>query len=372
MDGGGTLAGSDLPVYDGDNNDRLSRPGRNLARAGFDITTLRDCDDSPPVTLGDLGGSDFQITVAFDCPHRVAAGNVVVVPPLSGVLPGIVRGLILGLLPRYRVLVPEWINPRFVPLAAGRFGLGHNISSVIHTLRLAGPGAGLVSLCQSGVPALAAAAVMEAADDPAAPGALALLGAPIDAAANPTGLTRHLASLTPAQLRLIFSPVSLGYPGAGRLVYSAGLQRALTIAARAYIPPGFGWSPFPQMAEVAELPLAEHIRVMVDIDARHYRENIDAVFRRRALATGGLVHDDGVVDPAAIRRCAILVIEGASDRIIAPGQTSAVHTLCPDLPDSRRRTVLAPGCNHLSLFRGEGFERHVLPVMMDAFGRWLG
>lgn len=364
------MAGSDLPV----SGDHIDKPGRHLARAGFGIATLEDRADAPPVTVNELGGCDFQTVMAFDCSHRAASGNVVVVPPLSGVLPGIVRGLILGLLPRYRVLVPEWVNPRFVPLAAGRFGLGDNISGIIHALHLAGPGAGLVSLCQSGMPSLAATAVMEAADDPAAPAALALLGAPIDAAANPTGLTRHLASLTQAQLGMIFSPVPLGYPGAGRLVYSAALQRALTIAARlrrACIPQGFGWNPFPDMAEVAELSLAEHISVMVDVDARHYRENIDAVFRRRALATGGLVHEGRVVDPAAVRRCAILVIEGQRDRIIAPGQTSAAHALCPDLPQARRRTVLAPGCNHLSLFRGEGFHRHVLPAMTDAFERWL-
>lgn len=351
-----------------------ARHGRHVARAGFDISRLSD--PALEVRERDLAASAFHVLVEFDCPERQARGTVVLPPPLSGVLPRIMRETILALLPRFRVLVPDWINPRFIPLREGSFGLDANIAAIIGALRAAGPGAGLVALCQSGTPSLAAAAVLAARDDAVAPAALVLLGSPIDPRANPTSLSRHLASSQPYHLQsLAITPVRHGYPGAGRLVYSADTQESVHTTARlrrAFMPGWLSWTPFPDMGEIdRQVPLSDLCGIMVDVDARHFLENIDAVFRRRALVTGGLVHDGTGVDPGMIRDCALLTIEGAEDRIVAPGQTAAAHALCPRLDRARHLELQAEGCNHLALFGGEPFQVSVAPAIIDWLERWL-
>ena len=350
-------------------------PPRNVARAGFGIPSLDERGGPVAVRVEELEASPFHVLLAFDCPHRAAAGTVVLIPPMSGVLPWIMREMIIGLLPRYRVLVPEWVDPRFVPRAAGSFGFSHNIAAVISALRMAGPGAGLIALCQSGGPSLAATAVMEESDDPATPALLILLGSPIDPAANPTSLSRHFATAPSFRLAFSISPVPFGYPGWGRPVYSADTQRSLLAAARLHhtlFPPWLGGNEHPDLAELERrLPFSDYSRVMMDVDARHFIENIDIVFRRRALPRGRLRYDGDPVDTAAIRRCALVTIEGTQDGIVGPGQTVAAHALCPDLPEDRRLAILIEGCDHLSLFRGKSFRNLVLPHLLAGLARWV-
>lgn len=351
-----------------------ARHGRHLARVGFGISHVSD--PALEVRETELAASAFHVLVEFDCPGRRPRGTVVLPPPISGVLPLIMRETVLTLLPRFRVLVPDWINPRFIPMREGSFGLDANIAAIIAALRAAGPGAGVVALCQSGTPSLAAAAVMAAQGDPAAPAALALLGSPIDPRANPTSLTRHLAGSRPYHLQsLAITPVRHGYPGVGRLVYSADTQESVHATARfrrAFMPGWLSWTPFPDMGEIdRQVPLSDLCGIMMDVDARHFLENIDAVFRRRALLTGSLFHEGIEVDPAAIRDCALLTVEGTEDRIVAPGQTAAALALCPGADPARRRRLLAEGCNHLALFGGEKFQNHVAPPVIDWLDRWL-
>ena len=351
------------------------RHGRYVAQVGFEIS--RTDDPALEVRERELAVSAFHVLLEFDCPGRAAHGTVVLPPPLSGVVSRIMRETVLALLPRYRVLVPDWINPRFIPLREGSFGLDANIAAIIGALRAAGPGAGLVALCQSGAPSLAAVAVMAAQGNPAAPAALALLGSPIDPKANPTSLSRHLAGSRPYHLQsLAITPVRHGYPGVGRLVYSADTQESVHATARfrrAFMPGWLSWTPFPDMGEIdRQVPLSDLCSIMVDVDARHFLENIDAVFRRRALVTGGLIHDGITVDPGAIRDCALLTIEGTEDRIIAPGQTAAAHALCPRLPPERHLALRIEGCNHLALFGGEAFQTGVAPAIIAWLDRWLG
>src|SRR5690606_4349487 len=135
-----------------------ARHGRHLARVGFGISHVSD--PALEVRETELAASAFHVLVEFDCPGRRPRGTVVLPPPISGVLPLIMRETVLTLLPRFRVLVPDWINPRFIPMREGSFGLDANIAAIIAALRAAGPGAGVVALCQSGTPSLAAAAVM--------------------------------------------------------------------------------------------------------------------------------------------------------------------------------------------------------------------
>ena len=80
-------------------------------------------------------------------------------------------------------------------LAEGVFGVEEYVQHVIDFLRAMGPGGHLVAVCQPVVQALAATAVMAAADDPCQPRSLTLMAGPIDARVNPTAVndlaTKH-------------------------------------------------------------------------------------------------------------------------------------------------------------------------------------
>jgi poly(3-hydroxybutyrate) depolymerase len=52
-------------------------------------------------------------------------------------------------------------------------------------------------------------------------------------------------------------------------------------------------------------------------------QTIDTVFLRHALPKGEMVHRNRLVDPGAIRRVALMTVEGEKDDILGIGQTYA-------------------------------------------------
>jgi poly(3-hydroxybutyrate) depolymerase len=104
----------------------------------------------------------------------------------------------------------------------------------------------------------------------------------------------------------------------------------------------------------------------MDLDAKHFVENLERVFHAGALMQGALRCNGERVDLGAIQRTALVTIEGEQDDIAAPGQTSAAHTLCSGLPANLHRQVVIAGAGHFSLFHGDIFRRAVLPVIRDA------
>ncbi|WP_157961845.1 hypothetical protein [Acuticoccus kandeliae] len=330
-----------------------------------------------PVTAWTIDRTPFTLLAAFDRTDRTALGTILVVPPISGVLPTIMREMVRGLLPDFRVLLLVWRDPREIPLVKGPFRFADNIEAIVAGMRHAGPGAGLVSLCQSGPPAFAATAHLCARDDPAAPIALAMLGAPIDPAVNPTSVSRSFANASPIFLRsFVLTPVPFGHAGVGRMVYSAEVQWMGYVSRRSLKALGINWVglvPLSDMGEIdTDVSLMDLADILIDTDGTLFIENIDTVYRNRAIARGKLRHRGAAVDPAAIRACPLLTIEGAEDSIVGAGQTQAAHALCTGLPAAQREHVTAASCNHLGLFRGPAFRTRVLPPLLDFLNRRMG
>jgi poly(3-hydroxybutyrate) depolymerase len=59
------------------------------------------------------------------------------------------------------------------------------------------------------------------------------------------------------------------------------------------------------------------------------------------------------VDLAAIRRTALLTVEGEKDDICAIGQTVAAHELCKGIKPFRRRHHMQAGAGHYGVFSGK-------------------
>src|SRR5256884_6097711 len=66
----------------------------------------------------------------------------------------------------------------------------------------------------------------------------------------------------------------------------------------------------------------EYLAVM-DLAAEYYLQTVETVFVRHALPKGQMSHRGRRVDPARIRRVALMTVEGEHDDISGVGQTQA-------------------------------------------------
>ena len=124
----------------------------------------------------------------FERPPRRPQPRLLLVAPLSGHYATLLRGTVEAFLPNHDVYITEWRDARTVPLAEGMFDLDDYIDYVISILHALGGETHVVAVCQPAVPVLAAAAVMEADDDPHLPVTMTLMGGPIDTRVNPTAV----------------------------------------------------------------------------------------------------------------------------------------------------------------------------------------
>ena len=86
----------------------------------------------------------------------------------------------------------------------------------------------------------------------------------------------------------------------------------------------------------------EYLAVM-DLTAEFYLQTVETVFIRHALPKGEMTHRGQPVDPAKIRRVALLTIEGEHDDISGVGQTEAAHRLCVEHPGRHEGALPAAG-----------------------------
>ncbi len=104
----------------------------------------------------------------------------------------------------------------------------------------------------------------------------------------------------------------------------------------------------------------EYLAVM-DLTAEFYLQTVDAVFIKHALPKGEFDHRGKLVDPSAIRRIALMTVEGENDDISGLGQTEAAHELCRNVPGHRKVHYVQPGVGHYGVFNGSRFRAEVMP-----------
>jgi poly(3-hydroxybutyrate) depolymerase len=78
-----------------------------------------------------------------------------------------------------------------------------------------------------------------------------------------------------------------------------------------------------------------------------------------------MMHRDKPVDLAAIRRCAIMAVEGEKDDISGVGQTLAALQLTPNLPAEKKVYHLQMGVGHYGVFNGSRFRAETAPRIAD-------
>jgi polyhydroxyalkanoate depolymerase len=318
----------------------------------------------------------FGTLVHFAKEVAEAQPRVLLVAPLSGHFATLLRNTIETLLPEHDVYVTDWHNARDAALSEGRFGLDEYVDHIIKFLEAmtpaTGPRAHVIAVCQSCVQALAAAALLAEDASPLQPASLTLMAGPVDARVNPTKVNELAVSKPIGWFqRNLIATVPARYPGAGRRVYPGFVQLAAFMSmnidrhVKAHI------EMYRMLAEgdrekagVLKAFYDEYFAVL-DLAAEFYLETVQRVFQEYHLARGVLEWHGRRVDPRAIRRTALLTVEGANDDICAVGQTVAAHDLCSGLRPYLKRHHLQAGVGHYGVFSGRRWSSQIYPILRN-------
>jgi polyhydroxyalkanoate depolymerase len=348
----------------------FSRVGLTHHRPDYGFTGVRVAGEETPVRESVVTETPFGALVRFGKEGVPEQPRVLLVAPLSGHFATLLRGTVETLLPDNDVYITDWKNARDAPLAAGTFGFDDYVAHVIAFLEAIGPGAHLISVCQPCAHALAAVAIMAEDDHPATPLSMTLMAGPVDTRVNPTKVN-DLAMAHPIAWfeEELIATVPARFAGAGRRVYPGFIQLTAFMLMNlgrhvdahvdmyAHLAAGREGE-----ADAAKAFYDEYFAVL-DLAAEFYLETVSRVFQDHLLPKGELVWRGRRVDPGAIRRTALLTVEGERDDICSVGQTLAAHDLCRNIFVNRKRHHLQPGVGHYGVFNGRKWSTQIYPLV---------
>ncbi|TBW38727.1 polyhydroxyalkanoate depolymerase [Siculibacillus lacustris] len=350
----------------------IARAGLTHTRPAYGIESVTVGNETVAVVERSRFVAPFGTLLHFKKDVAVAQPRVLVVAPLSGHFATLLRNTVRTLLADHDVYITDWHNARDVPLAQGPFAFDDYVETLMTFLRVLGPGTHVVAVCQPCVQVLAAAALLAEDDDPAQPRSMTLMAGPIDTRINPTKVN-ELASSKPIEWfeKNLIATVPGRYPGAGRRVYPGFVQLSAFMAmnidrhVKAHVELYENLSRGDiEKAAVAKTFYDEYFAVL-DLDAEFYLETVARVFQEAQLAEGTLAYRGRKVDPRAIRRTALLTVEGERDDICALGQTAAAHDLTPSLKPYRKRHHMQAGVGHYGVFSGRRWENQIYPIVRN-------
>ena len=298
--------------------------------------------------------------------------RVLVVAPLSGHFATLLRNTVRTLLPDHDVYITDWHNARDVPLAQGPFGFDDYVDYLIRFLESLGPGAHLIAVCQPCVQALAAVAVMAASHNKAQPSSMTLMAGPIDTRINPTKVNKLATSKSMGWFeRNLIARVPRKYSGGGRKVYPGFVQLAAFVSMNINRHYNAHQELYDHLAR-GEHDKAQAIKTfydeyfsVLDLPAEFYLETVSRVFQEASLPNGTLKFRGELVDLKAIRKTALLTVEGERDDICALGQTAVAHDLCSSLKPHLKRHHMQAGVGHYGVFSGKRWEGQIYPIVRN-------
>ncbi|MEO8080437.1 MAG: polyhydroxyalkanoate depolymerase [Caldimonas sp.] len=300
-----------------------------------------------------------------------AQPTVLIVAPLSGHHPTLLRDTVREMLKEHKVYLTDWTDARMVPADRGPFHLDDYVDYIREFIRLIGPEVNVISVCQPTVPVLAAISLMASAGEPT-PQTMTMMGGPIDASKNPTSVNNLATnkSLAWFENNVIYR-VPINYPGAGRPVYPGFLQHAGFMAMN---PDRHLKSHYDFFLDLVRgddeksdfhRDFYDEYNAVLDMPAEYYLDTIKTVFQDFALMKGTWVVHGEPVRPQDIRTTPLLTIEGELDDISGAGQTRAAHQLCTGVPTNMQFHYDAMGAGHYGIFSGRRWREKVYPEVRD-------
>nr|WP_294508166.1 polyhydroxyalkanoate depolymerase [uncultured Rhodopila sp.] len=346
----------------------LADGGLSHQRPDYGFRTVKMGNDVVGVTEESRLETPFGTLLRFRKDSDVQQPRVLVVAPMSGHFATLLRGTVAVLLPDHDVYITDWKNARDVPLSEGTFGFDEYVDHMIRFMEVIGEGSHMIAVCQPCVAALAATAVMAETNNRAQPRSLTLMAGPIDTRQNPTKVNELAKghSIEWFEKKLI-AKVPWRYPGAFRRVYPGFLQLTAFMSMNldrhinAHMAQYRALACGDVVAADAHRKFYEEYNAVMDLPAEFYLETVQKVFQEHDLPLGKLTWHGQPVKPQAIRRTALLTVEGERDDICAIGQTMAALDLCSGLRNSQKRHHLQAGVGHYGVFSGSRWAREIYP-----------
>jgi poly(3-hydroxybutyrate) depolymerase len=366
-------------------------PAARKMAAAFEVFSAAQLTHSRPdfnlqsVSVGE-GANAREVDVIEEAVHVAAFGTllhfkrlnieeqpkVLIVAPMSGHFATLLRETVRTMLADHDVYITDWHNARDVPMSAGRFGLDEYAEYIMRFLEIMGPGSHLMAICQPCVSSLVATAIMAEDNNPAAPVSLTLMAGPIDCRINPTKVNELAVSKPYSWFeKNLISSVPMRHPGAMRRVYPGFLQLSAFLSMNLDRHMESFKGMYKDLLD-GETEKAGNTRsfydeyfAVLDLTAEFYLETIKHVFQDYALPQGKLKWRDRVVNPAAIRRTALLTVEGERDDICAIGQTMAAQDLCSHIPPFMKLHHMQAGVGHYGVFSGRRWSQQIYPIVRD-------
>jgi poly(3-hydroxybutyrate) depolymerase len=220
---------------------------------------------------------------------------------------------------------------------------------------------------------IATVAVMSEDGNNAKPRSMTLMAGPVDTRIEPTKVNK-LATAHPIEWfeKNLISPVPARYPGAHRRVYPGFLQLTafmlmnLPRHARAHVDLfGHILNGEDQKAEASRKFYDEYFSV-ADLPGEFYLETIQKIFQEYHLPRGLFEYRGRRVRGAAIRKTALLTVEGAQDDICSVGQTLAAHEICSSIRPFMKKHYVQAGAGHYGVFSGSRWQNQIYPVVRNA------
>jgi poly(3-hydroxybutyrate) depolymerase len=311
----------------------------------------------------------FCRVIAFGEPSTKP--KLLLVAPLSGHYATLLRGTVAAFLDTHQVFITDWADAKKVPLSAGCFDLDDYIDYCVAMFESLGPDLHVAAVCQPSVPVLAAIARMEAEEHPLVPRSAVLIGGPIDTRRSPTAVNRLPQEKPIGWFKQnCIHPVPWTHQGYGRDVYPGFLQLAGFISMNLDRHQTAHWDMFKHLVQGDGDSAAKHREfydeylAVMDLTAEYYLQTVETVFIEHRLPKGEMRHRGKAVELSAIRRCALMAIEGEKDDITGIGQTRAALELTVNLSAEKKAYHLQMGAGHYGVFNGSRFRADIAPKIV--------
>ncbi|WP_319018091.1 polyhydroxyalkanoate depolymerase [Gallaecimonas mangrovi] len=294
--------------------------------------------------------------------------KLLIVAPMSGHYATLLRGTVEHFLPDHEVYITDWVNAREVPLSEGGLSFDDYVDYVIEFIDLLGPDVHVLAVCQPSVPVLVACTRMAMKNASKQALTLTLMGGPVDTRINPTEMNDYASDHDLEWFEEnVVCTVPEQYPGMGQKVYPGFIQLSgfMMMNPDLHIRKHFKFyedliAGDGDSAEAHRAFYNEYLAVM-DLPADFYLETVQKVFIEHQLPQGKMTYRGEVVDPGAIKKVALMTIEGEFDDITGMGQTEAAQKLCSGIPASRKQHYVQQGVGHYGIFNGRRFREEVGP-----------
>jgi len=357
---------------------------RSMAAGAEILSRAHLIHDRPPYGIGAVMVAGREMAVTEEVALEMPFGNLVhfrkadapdqpkvlLAAPMAGHFATLLRNTVQTLLQDHDVYITDWKSGRDVPLAQGRFGTDEYIDHLMAFFRHLGPGCHGVAVCQPCPSMLATAALMAEDNDACVPHSLTLMAGPVDTSISPTRVN-EMANEHPLEWfedNLITS-VPRRYAGAYRHVYPGFLQLSafMTMNLARHVRAHMDLFGYILKGEIAKAEnnkkFYDEYFSVADLPAEFYLDTVQKVFQEHHLSRGCYTWRNRVVDPKALRKTALLTVEGERDDICGLGQTMAAQELCSSIKPFRKKHYVQAGVGHYGVFSGTRWQTQIYPMV---------